>query len=69
MDSYFIHVREIADILAKVKLEILEDIIIYYILENIPEEYEVFRKIQIGGNSLLKFEEFEARLISKEAIF
>jgi hypothetical protein len=66
MDEHLTKVKEIANLLEDVDVIIPEDIIVYYTLKNLPKEYEIFKRMQIGGQSLPKYEQLEAKLISKE---
>lgn len=66
MDAHLTEVKEIANLLEEVEVVIPEDIIVYYTLKNLPKEYEIFKRMQIGGQSLPKYEQLEAKLISEE---
>ena len=66
MDAYLIEVKEVANLLEEVDVIILEDIIVYYTLKNMPKEYEIFKRMQIAAQSLPTYEQLEAKLISEE---
>jgi len=66
MDSHLIEVKEVASQLEEVEVKLPEDIIVYYTLKNLPKEYEIFKRMQIAGQSLLTYEQLEAKLISEE---
>ena len=66
MDAHLTEVKEIANLLEEVEVIIPEDIIVYYTLKNLPKEYEIFKRMQIGGQSLPTYEQLEAKLISEE---
>ena len=66
MDSHLIEVREVANQLEEVEVNILEDVIVCYILKNLPKEYDIFKRMQIVGQTLPTYEQLEAKLISEE---
>lgn len=66
MDAHLTEVKEIANLLEEVDVNIPEDIIVYYTLKNLPKEYEIFKRMQIAGQSLPTYEQLEAKLISEE---
>ena len=66
MDAHLTEVREITDLLEEVDVSIPEDIIVYYTLKHLPKEYEIFKKMQIAGQTLPTYEQLEAKLISEE---
>lgn len=66
MDDHLTEVKEIANLLEEVEVKLPEDIIVYYTLKNLPKEYEIFKRMQIGGQSLPTYEQLEAKLISEE---
>lgn len=39
----------------------------YYTLKHLPKEYEIFKRMQISGQSLPTYEQLEAKLISEES--
>ena len=47
MDAHLTEVREIANLLEEVDVNILEDIIVYYTLKNLPKEYEIFKRMRL----------------------
>ena len=49
MDVYLKEVKEIANLLEEVDVNIPEDIIVYYTLKNLPKEYEIFKRMQIAA--------------------
>lgn len=66
MDAHLTEVKEVANLLEEVGVNIPEDIIVYYTLKNLPKEYEIFKRMQIGAQSLPTYEQLEAKLISEE---
>ena len=66
MDAHLTEVREIANLLEEVDVNIHEDIIVYYTLKHLPKEYEIFKRMQISGQTLPTYEQLEAKLISEE---
>jgi transposase InsO family protein len=66
MDDHLTEVKEIANLLEEVEVNIPEDIIVYYTLKNLPKEYEIFRRMQIASQTLPTYEQLEAKLISEE---
>ena len=48
MDVHLTEVRDIANLLEEVDVNIPEDIIVYYTLKNLPKEYEIFKRMQIA---------------------
>lgn len=66
MDAHLTEVKEIANLLDEVDVNIPEDIIVYYTLKNLPKGYEIFKQMQIAAQSLPTYEQFEAKLISEE---
>ena len=65
MDEHLTEVKEVANLLEEVEV-IIEDIIVYYTLKNLPKEYEIFRRMQIAAQKLPTYEQLEAKLISEE---
>jgi hypothetical protein len=66
MDAHLTEVKEVANLLEEVEVNIPEDIIVYYTLKNLPKEYEIFKRMQIAAQTLPTFEQLEAKLISEE---
>ena len=66
MDVHLTEVRDIANLLEEVDVNIPEDIIVYYTLKNLPKEYELFKRMQIAAQTLPTYEQLEAKLISEE---
>ena len=66
MDAHLIEVKEIANLLEEVDVNIPEDIIVYYTLKNMPKEYEIFKRMQIAAQKLPTYEQLEAKLIYEE---
>lgn len=66
MDVHLTEVKEIANLLEEVEVNISEDIIVYFTLKNLPKEYEIFKRMQIAGQSLPTYKHLEAKLISEE---
>ena len=67
MDDHLIEVKEVANLLEEVGVNIPDDIIVYYTLKNLPKEYEIFKRMQIAAQSLPTYEQLEAKLITEEA--
>ena len=66
MDAHLTEVKEVANLLEEVDVNIPEDIIVYYTLKNMPKEYEIFKRMQIAAQSLPTYVQLEAKLISEE---
>ena len=66
MDVHLTEIKEVANLLEEVEVVIPEDIIVYYTLKNLPKEYEIFKRMQIAGQTLPTYEQLEAKLISEE---
>lgn len=66
MDAHLTEVKEVANLLEEVEVNIPEDIIVYYTLKNLPKEYEIFKRMQIAAQTLPTYEQLEAKLISEE---
>ena len=66
MDAHLTEVKEIANLLEEVEVNIPEDIIVYYTLKNLPKEYDIFKRMQIAAQKLPTYEQLEAKLISEE---
>ena len=67
MDAHLTEVREVANLLEEVEVNIPEDVIVFYMLKNLPREYEIiFKRMQIAAQTLLTYEQLEAKLISEE---
>ena len=45
MDAHLTEVKEIANLLEEVDVNIPEDIIVYYTLKHLPKEYEIFKRM------------------------
>jgi hypothetical protein len=43
-----------------------KDIIVHYMLRNLPKEYDTFKEIQTNNDKLLTYDAFKAKLLSKE---
>ena len=66
MDTHLTEVRNVANLLEEVEVNMPEDVIVYYTLKNLPKEYEIFKRMQIAAQTLPKFNQLEAKLISEE---
>ena len=66
MDAHLAEVKEVANLLQEVEVNIPEDIIVYYTLKNLPKEYEIFKQMQIAAQKLPTYEQQEAKLILEE---
>lgn len=66
MDAHLTEVREVANLLEEVLVNIPEDVIVFYTLKNLPKEYEIFKRMQIVALTLPTYEQLEAKLISEE---
>lgn len=66
MDTHLTEVRNVANLLEEVEVNMPEDVIVYYTLKNLPKEYEIFKRMQIAAHTLPKFDQLEAKLISEE---
>lgn len=66
MDTHLTEVREVANLLEEVEVNMPEDVIVFYTLKNLPKEYEIFKRMQIAAQKLPTFEQLEAKLISEE---
>lgn len=66
MDAHLTEVREIANLLEEIDVNILKDIIIYYTLKNLPKEYKIFKRMQIAAQTLPTYEQLEVKLIFEE---
>ena len=66
MDAHLTEVREVANLLEEVEVNIPEDVIVFYTLKNLPKEYEIFKRMQIAAQKLPTYEQLEAKLISEE---
>lgn len=55
--------------LEEVNLVFFKDFIVYYTTQNLPKEYEIFKKIVIGGDELPCYENMESKLLSEEMVF
>jgi len=54
--------------LEKIDLMLLEDIIMYYTIQNLPKEYEIFKNIHLGGDQLSGYEAMESKLLSEKMV-
>ena len=66
MDVHLTEVKEVANLLEEVDVNIPEDIIVYYTLKHLPKEYEIFKRMHISAQTLPTYEQLEAKLISEE---
>ena len=66
MDAHLTEVKEVANLLEEIEVNIPEDIIVYYTLKNLPKEYDIFKRMQIAAQKLPTYEQLEAKLISEE---
>ena len=66
MDTYLTEVRNVANLLEEVEVNMPEDVVVYYTLKNLPKEYEIFKRMQIAAQTLPKFNQLETKLISEE---
>ncbi len=46
---------------------LLEDIIMYYTIQNLPKEYKIFKKIHLGssGDQLSSYESMESKILNE----
>jgi hypothetical protein len=64
---FFIHVKKVANLLdSEVDVTLPKNIIIYYIVQNLPKEYEVFKHMLFNTQHLPPYNELESMLISGE---
>ena len=56
MDAHLTEIKEVANLLEEVEVVILEDIIVYYTLKNLPKEYDIFKRMQIAASTLPTYE-------------
>jgi hypothetical protein len=64
MDAHFTKVKNVTNMLEKIDLMLPKDIIIYYTIQNLPKEYEIFKKIHLGGDQLSRYEAMESKLLN-----
>jgi hypothetical protein len=62
-------VKEVADLLEEVDVTFPENIIVYYIIQNLPKEYKVFKHMLLNSRQLPPYKELESMLISEEFSF
>jgi nitrogenase subunit NifH len=66
MDAYFIEVKNVAKKMVEVNVKLIEDIVVYHTIKNLPKEYDVFREVQHDKQQLSTYEELESKLLQKE---
>ena len=66
MDTHLTEVRNVANLLEEVEVNMPESVIVYYTLKNLPKEYEIFKRMQIAAQTLPTYEQLEAKLIAEE---
>lgn len=62
MDAHLTEVCEVVDLLEEIDVNILEDIIVFFNLKNLPKEYEIFKRMQIATQTLPTYEETSIQL-------
>ena len=65
-DAHLTEVKEVANLLEEVEVTMPESVIVFYMLKNLPKEYEIFKRMQIAAQTLPTYEQLEAKLISEE---
>lgn len=58
--------KEVIDLLEEVDVILPEDIIMYYTIQNLPKEYEMFKHTLLNTQQLPPYKELESILINKE---
>ncbi len=66
MDVFLIDVKEVGDILEEVDVALPKDIIVYYIVQNLPKEYEMFKCMLPNTRQLPTYEKLESMLTNEE---
>lgn len=66
MDTHLTEVKNVANLLKEVEVNMPEDVIVYYTLKNLPKDYEIFKRMQIAAQKLPTYDQLEAKLISEE---
>jgi hypothetical protein len=66
MDVFLIDVKEVVDLLKEVDVTLSKDIIVYYIVQNLPKEYEVFKRMLPNTRQLPPYKKLESMSINEE---
>jgi hypothetical protein len=67
MDVFFKDVKQVVDVLnSEVDVTLPKNIIMYYIVQNLPKEYEMFKHMLFNTQHLPPYNELESMLISGE---
>lgn len=66
MDEYLTDMKDAVDLLNKVGIFLLEEVVTYYTLKNLPREFDVTKHMILNERKLSSYKELEARLLDKE---
>lgn len=64
MDEHLTEVKNISDMLEEVNCGLPEDIVVYYTLQNLPSQYDVFKRMHMSN--LPTYDDLEAKLLGEE---
>lgn len=65
MDKYLIEMKEVSDSIEEVNVPLPKNVVVWYTLKNLPNEYEVLKQM-ILGDKLSTCSELEMLLLSEE---
>ncbi len=66
MENYFKEIKGIIDQLAKISLEMPEDLLLLLLLHSLPKEYQFFIKLFIGNDLLPSISNLKSKLLDEE---
>ena len=66
MDAYLADMKEAADQMEEVEVGLLEKVIVYHTLKNLPSEYDMLKQLILHERRSPSYLELEARLLNEE---
>jgi hypothetical protein len=66
MDDYLTNIKEAADMLEELGIPLPEPIVVYYIVDNLPKEYDIQKQMILSRDNLPGYLELESKLLAEE---
>ena len=66
MDVYFADMKETTDQMEEVEVGLLEKVVVYHILKNLPSDYDMFKLLILYEKKSSTYLQLEAQLLSKK---
>lgn len=68
MDKYLIEMKEVLDLIEEVNVFFFKNVVVWYILKNLLNEYEVLKQMILGDKLFICFE-LEMLFLSEEMVY